>query len=423
MERRIRTTIVALLATLLTVASATLIGAPSAAAASRPTYTVSPSSKPSAAVQKYRNYNSKTRQWYTLKEKLEKLEKKGGGTLVLNRGTYTLGATLYVPSNVTIRMRAGVKVVKGTSNGGASIKVTKSLFHLIRPSRYHRTNAVSGYSGERNITFIGEGTGSSRATIDMNGVSASYAIVMAHNRNVTIQNLTFRRVKSGHFLEVNAVSGLTVKSSSFSDATGTATKEAINIDTPDKRTGGLNVVWSKSDCTPSEKVTITGSSFRSVGRAIGTHKYSGSRCSTSKKAAPALHRTIRITNNTIDGTRTDAIQVMAWKDVQITGNTIRNVRASKRRAVLASGVGTLTFSKNRLCNVPRPLQVMGWRNTGPGKEYAPLPAFLPGSGLTTSQKRAFTSNTSGGKVEERVISVIGANGKRSASWSVPSGRC
>jgi hypothetical protein len=140
------------------------------------TYTVSPSSKPyKGQYVKYTTYNEKTRQYYTLRSYLELLEEKGGGTLVLSKGTYSVTNNLYVPSNITIQLNDGAKVVKSMDTGTNKLAPSKSIFNLISTAKSGNNAAATKYSGEMNIKIIGKGS----ATIDLNFVEG--AVVAGHN--------------------------------------------------------------------------------------------------------------------------------------------------------------------------------------------------------------------------------------------------
>ena len=66
-------------------------------------YTLKPTSKTYKNLfVKNSTYNKYTKQYYMLRSYLERLESKGGGTLILTKGQYVITNTLYVPSNVTI---------------------------------------------------------------------------------------------------------------------------------------------------------------------------------------------------------------------------------------------------------------------------------------------------------------------------------
>ena len=74
-----------------------------AQAAAKKTYTITPKSSPYKG--KYKKakgyYNSTTKQYFAIRSYLELLEKKGGGKLVIKKGTYKIPNVLYIPSNVT----------------------------------------------------------------------------------------------------------------------------------------------------------------------------------------------------------------------------------------------------------------------------------------------------------------------------------
>ena len=85
-----------------------------AQAAAKKTYTITPKSSPYKG--KYKKakgyYNSTTKQYFAIRSYLELLEKKGGGKLVIKKGTYKIPNVLYIPSNVTIELNDGVTIKK-----------------------------------------------------------------------------------------------------------------------------------------------------------------------------------------------------------------------------------------------------------------------------------------------------------------------
>ncbi|QQZ10017.1 right-handed parallel beta-helix repeat-containing protein [Heyndrickxia vini] len=330
-------------------------------AASRPTYTITTKSVPiDKQMLKYSTYNKYTKQYYVIRSYLEKLEKQGGGTLVLKKGTYSIPSTLYVPSNVTIRFQNGVKIVKGNKTNTKKLKTTKTLFQFIRPSRSLKKNVYDKYRGEKNISFIGEGT----VSFDLKYEKDAIAIVAGHNQNLTIENIRFYHVNSGHFLEIDATNKAMIKNNQFIDASPSANKlkEGINLDTPDRTTKGFGHPWSKFDKTPNRNITIEHNVFQNLGRAIGTHKYSEGK----------YHENVVLRNNKISKTKSDAIRVMNWSNPTIENNTIENVDSGKGtlRGILASGVINPTIKGNTFKQVSRTMQFMPWKNEGPGSQYA-----------------------------------------------------
>lgn len=307
----------------------------------------------------YSTYNSYTKHYYLIRSYLEALEERGGGTLVLKAGAYTISNTLFVPSNVTIRFSDGVVIRKGHETGTNRFNAATSIFQLIRPSRGHSVGMYGGYDGENNISFIGEGD----VTIDLDFFQDGIAIIAGHNQAISIENIKFENMYSGHFIEIDATKDAVIKNNSFSNSkkSANAKKEAINIDTPDTFTEGWSQKWSTFDKTPNINLTIENNSFYNLDRAIGTHKYSGGK----------FHKNIVVRNNNIEKTRSDAIRVMNWLNSKIENNKIKDVAKSKKnyRGILASGAVNPTFRKNTFEKVARPMQFMPWKNIGPGSEY------------------------------------------------------
>ncbi|WP_419882338.1 right-handed parallel beta-helix repeat-containing protein [Peribacillus sp. B-H-3] len=342
-----------------------LIGllAPFPAHAGTAVYTITPDSKPyDKKMLLFKSYNKYTKHYYLLRSYLELLEKKGGGTLVLKKGTYTITNTLYVPSNVTIMMKDGTRVVKGVNTGTKIFGPSKSLFQLIRPTRAAKSGVYGGYNGEKNISFIGEGD----VKMDLMYVPDSLAVIMGHNKNVNVKNIGFYHMNSGHFIEMDASQNVRVENCKFIDSLPSLkqNKEAINLDTPDHATLGWSQKWSKFDKTANDTVFIENNLFQNLDRAVGTHKYSEG----------MLHKHVTLSNNIIEGTRLDSIRVMNWSDAVIEYNTISDVAdgVSKYRGMLVSGASNPVIQYNTFVRAGRPIQFIVHQNTGPGEEYAEI---------------------------------------------------
>src|SRR5699024_1456570 len=198
--------------------------------------------------------------YYVIRSYLEHLEEIGGGTSELERGTYTVTNTLYVPSNVTIKLNNGVTLIKGSETGERvgsrageeNINPSKSLFQFISPSKSDEKGVYGWYYVEINISIIGSGS----ATIDMDFFPDSFAIVAGHNDNLLIENISFINMNSGHFIEIDATKDAIIRNNKFmySKPSPTLNKEAINIDTPDRSTLGWGFEWSTFDRTPNSNM-------------------------------------------------------------------------------------------------------------------------------------------------------------------------
>lgn len=337
-------------------------------------YTITTKTKPLKASKYVKSslYNAKTRSYFTIRSYMEKFQKAKRGTLILKKGTYTITNTIQVPSNVTIIMEDGVKIVKGTKTKKKDMPASITIFQLIRPSKARKSNVYGGHNGDKNIHFVGKGN----VSIDLKYMKSAIAIVMGHNKDVTVDNITFSNVNTAHFIEMDASQNVSVTNCKFKNVKkGTdMVKEAINIDTPDKATQGFNNAWSKHDKTPNENVLIENCTFSNLGRAIGTHKYS------VKGNTQMYHTGIIIRGNHIQNMKWDSpIRVMNWKDSVLENNTIENIRQSGKddtRGILVSGAVNVSIKNNIISGAGRPIQYIAWKNSGPGSKYLITYNFL-----------------------------------------------
>ncbi|HSO04760.1 MAG TPA: hypothetical protein VLQ92_09790, partial [Candidatus Limnocylindrales bacterium] len=238
------------------------------------THTVSPTSPILGKLAGRKTVNKHTRAYYLIRSYMEAFEDAGGGTLMLGPGRYVISSTIYVPSNTTIQLSEGTTLVKGDRTGTKKFSASNSMFMLIQPALGKKEHAVGGHDGAANITIAGAGAG--RSVIDLDNIRGSLAIIAGHNRGVTISGITFRQLNNNHFIEMDGCADCAITGNEFLDAaTGSRrTAEAINLDTPDPRTGGFGSIWSKQDETPNERVTISANRFDGMPRALGTHNFS-----------------------------------------------------------------------------------------------------------------------------------------------------
>ena len=198
-------------------------------------YKITAKSKPLKASKftKSSLYNKKTRMYFTIRSYMEKFQKKGKGTLILKKGTYTITNTIHVPSNVTIIFEKGVKIVKGTKTNKKKMPAAITLFQLIRPSNAKKKGVYSAYNGEKNIHFVGKGG----VSIDMKYMKYGIAFDVAHNDGVTIEKINFKNVNVGHFIEMDASANVSVTGCTFKNVKKNSdyVKEAIWIRLTAKR--------------------------------------------------------------------------------------------------------------------------------------------------------------------------------------------
>lgn len=297
------------------------------------TYTVGPNSKPLKGF----NTNANNHGYFLIRSYMQKFE-HGGGTLVLKKGTYKISNAIFVPSNVTIKFKSGVKLVK--TNGPSS-----SMFQLLADSKYNsgRKNITSKYNGEHNIKFIGSG----KVIFDLKNINPKGAneigIVMANNKNVTIKGITFQNVKKGHMIEMDGCKNVKIEKCTFKNMKLNSyyNKEAINLDTNDPKTGSFTQEWSKKDKTPNYNITIKKCKFQKLMRAVGTHRYSGGK----------YHTKIKFISNKVSKVNTP-LGTLNWKNSTIKGNTFTNCKVNSRfnYVIMMAGVKNMTFTNNTFVN-------------------------------------------------------------------------
>lgn len=332
-------------------------------------YRISPKTKPlkKSGFRDFSSYNKYTKQYYMIRSYLELMAKKGGGTLVLKKGTYKIPHTLYVPSNVTIILSNGVTVRKTTKTKTDILEETKSVFQLVSPKKSKIRDSVSGYSSSHNVYFIGVGN----ATINLDYKYEAMGIMLGHNKEVTIAGITFKNLNSGHFIECNSSKNVDIYNNSFINAKKKSdyVKEAINIDTPDDDTKGFGCPWSVSDKTPCKDIYIDSNLFQNIGRAVGTHKYS------VKDTKQVYHENIVLTGNTIKQLHaTYSVRIINWKNAKIcynsfSGTQLYTGKSKTTVCIMASGAVNPIISCNYMADTIRPICFKPTQNSGSGKYY------------------------------------------------------
>lgn len=360
---------------LLTMFTSVLFLSDNHALAKKKNYTVSTKTAVKGNYVKSKDLNKQTRHYFMLRYYMDRLEKNGGGTLTIKKGTYKITNILYVPSNVTIRFQNGVKFIKTKNVGKARFKAADGIFQVVPYKLSQKLKKGKGYDGSKNVKFIGKG----KVTFDLKKIKNSKAIVTAHCQNVLIENITFLNMNTGHFLEVDATKKLTVRNCTFNgvDANSPYTKEAINIDTPDPLTGGVNLSWSSLDRTPESDVLIEKCTFSNLQRGIGTHKYSQKELN-GKWEINCYHENITIQNNTFSDIKDTGIFMLNWKSVKILENTFLRCNLCMNFRGVQSPVDIYhnDFGNSDVVQTFRGdnklIYYMGYKSPGKGNCYSPI---------------------------------------------------
>lgn len=356
-------------------------------------FTVTPKDVVSMSKKNHKQFNNKyTRHYMGLNDYLDKMQKTGGGTLTIKKGTYKISNSIYVPSNVTVVFEDGVVFQKLSKTGIKSLKPSGSMWQICPHDKSRKKNSVGKYNGSSNVKFITKG----KVVFDMKEVSG-IGIIAAHTKNIEITGITFKGMNGNHYIEVNGTMDAHIHDCTFTKAKSSTlkkyyNKEAINIDTADKKTGGLPLEWCKQDKTPCQNITIENNVFDGTTRGVGTHKYSQN--DTTK--ANIYHLNVKINNNTFKNIYDNGIFILNWKDAVITNNIFTNIGktstqayASGSHAISGGGIEGITITDNTFDNIKRNAVYFSiQQNQNEGKEYGPVQV-----NISEEQTNAMLNNT------------------------------
>lgn len=300
------------------------------------TYTVSTKSKPVdkellAQIKKDKLYNKNTKYYYTIQSYLTKLGETGG-TLKLKKGTYKIPCTLYIPSNVKIQCKAGVRLVKTSKTGTKKLKSTKFMFQLVSEGKAKKKRTVSAYKASKNVSIVGSGT----VRIDMGNVSGATAIYAGHAKSVTISNIRFLNKKNSSYIWIEGSDNVTVQKCRFYNGTGGSgfqNQLAIRMESINSTTNSFSGKWSKLDNTVNKNITISQNQFISMSSCIGTVKH------VASSSAARYQTGINIMGNTFKNTSKYAIYAIDWKKPSITGNKMTRTSTAVAANCFVQGMG------------------------------------------------------------------------------------
>ncbi len=353
--------------------------------------TVSPSSLDTQAKKHHTVYDKSVAHSMSLNETLEKMRKKGGGTLTFKKGTYKFQYSVCIPSNVTVKLKKGV-VIQNIMDYKAHIAPTTLLFQFVAKDKTYKNKVIGKYNGTSKAKLIGEGN----VVLDMKYVTG-LAVNVLHCKNIEISGITFKGMNKNHYIEVNASKNVNIHDCSFvkakkGSAKSAYVKEAINIDLPDPSTHGIGSTWAKQDKTPCKNITVKNCTFDSMSRGVGSHNYS-----QNSKGANIYHTNIRIEGNTFKNLYDAGVYLMNWKNTKIVNNTfVNNGKGNKLtytntgHAISGSGVEQIVITGNTFRKIKKnPVNFNGQTNQGNGAQYKKIYVHI-----TNDEARAMLSNTS-----------------------------
>lgn len=357
------------------------------ASAKKRTFTVNTKTIPCSSTYRQKPYyNKKTKHYYMLQSYLDRLSSTGG-TLKLKKGTYSIPRTLYVPSNVKIECKNGVKLKKTTATGTKKFKATKFMFQTVSEQKAKTKQAVGKYTASQNVSIQGSGT----VTIDMGKVSGATAVYAGHASGLTIKGIRFKNKKGGSYIWIEGSQNVAVSGCTFvrgTDRSGLKNRMDIRLETINKSTNDFSGKWSKLDNTKNKKIQIQNNTFTKPDIGIGTTK--SVVVKTSTKSTEYFQTSIYIAGNTFTNTKKAAVYAVLWKKPTIKSNTIKLTAGNARTsaALYGYGVNEPSVTANKISGCKYAAIFDQAQNSGKGKRF---PAVL--SVVGTSSMNKLSSNT------------------------------
>lgn len=358
-------------------------------AAKKKNYTVTVKTKPcnkKYKKDKNKKYNKYTKHYYMLRSYLEKMQKKGG-TLTLKKGTYKIPCTLYVPSNVTIKCKKGVKLLKTNQTGTKKLKATKFMFQTVSTKNSQKKRKIEDYKASKNVTLSGSGT----VTVDLGNINGAVGLYIGHAQNVTVKNIRFKNRNGGNYVWIEGSKKVGVSGCKFYKGTPQTIlgkRMAVRLENINSVTNSFSGKWSKLDNTVNSNITISGNTFYTPEIGIGSSKY----VAPYKKGKTTFYyqKGVRIVNNVFSNPSQYAICAMAWTAPEITGNKMsRPVAAGKiNYYIVGYGVKNPSISGNSFNRCHLAMTFGTAVNFGKGSNFA-----RPNSEIDSAHIEKMRNNT------------------------------
>lgn len=375
------------------------------------TYTVKPATKPcEKTYQTQKTYNEKTRQYYTLRSYLEKLEQEGGGTLILKKGTYAITNTLFVPSNTTIILSKGVVLKKTSATGTKKLVADSVLFSLADPSQVQLAvsewekiekerqkqeelaqeaagqdltvqdpegqegqpqdiqDPAEGGSAEQNnlvqttfakasnVTIQGKGT----PVIDMNKREGNTGIFAGNSQNVTITGISFQNNKSGQYIVLGGSTDVSINGNLFVKGRQ-KTGSGILLETLDAYNSFVNYPWCEQNHIGNTNVSIMSNVFKNMEYGVKSAAFTKG----------VLQKQITVSENEFRNLTKAAVQILNWELPVIQSNTIIGLdpELSGSYGIYGGGVVNPSITQNTITKVYSPITFEPYQNSGTMMEY------------------------------------------------------
>jgi hypothetical protein len=288
-------------------------------------------------------YNDATKNYYLIRSYLDYLSSVGGGTLVLDKGTYTIPYTINIPSSITLLLKDGAVINQSADVGNSEVKPSAVLFSFVDSNLTSTPDSVGGYDGISDSKIVGEGTAQINSEVEK-----STLFLMAHTQKNQLKNLQINADGAASYaIKVIGSRDLQINDSTI-QSNNTA-NTAILID-PAASTSAKPASWSKLDDTVSQMIQLKNNT-------ISGYQY-GVR--TMNPVEKEMQNNILIDQTRFTKLSKAAIEGKVWKDAVISNSEFTSIGAGAVdfahggvNAITLAGAENSTITNNQFDAVSR----------------------------------------------------------------------
>lgn len=253
-------------------------------------------------------YNDATKNYYLIQSYLDYLESIGGGTLVLNKGTYSLPYTVTVASNITIKLKDGVTVNQTSDVGTSEVKPSTTLFTFINNEQSKKADTIGGYEGVSNSKIIGEGSAQVHSDISKNTL-----FLCAHTKGIQLSNIKI--VDNGESsYPIKLIGSQNTQVDSCNIQSNNNAQSGILINAATQNTA-KPAIWCKMDDTVNQSIKLSENNITGCQYGIRT----------TEAMEKSAQLGISIDNCSFTKLSKKAVWGLTWKDATIMNSTFTSI--------------------------------------------------------------------------------------------------
>lgn len=282
-----------------------------------------------------------------LQAAIDKVWKQGGGTVFLYPGFYNISA-LTMRDGVTLRMYSGFTDAREGYTAELAEKVKNGEVTVLTVARILNTRMKDfGRNGSSNFTISG-------GVLDNNQAQHT-KIFLGLCKGVTIENMVFKDINNGHFIQITGCENVTVRNCIFAGYKWNGNFNAETIQIEQSHPGAhlsdyenAPVRFEQGEIFGCKNITVDSCYFGPSDELPGHHIAIGHHGTAHEAVADGL----KITNNVFDRPTYAAIRFANIVDVEITGNTFISSADSQKNCkepdpafiVLYENTSTLSYN-------------------------------------------------------------------------------